>query len=198
MKGLIGKWTAATAIAVLGLGFSMKAAADIVPGNGKNETSCYAALDIVDTNTSTIEIKPKGAVYSCNDGEPCDLDGACNGQCEFMVGVCINVPDQPGCTAPSMLDSLKAKGNVTGVKGESGKLVIDVPQLLEGSICGAFIDVTIPLKGKEDNPKAGKAKVKVDAKAPKGTKPRKNKGKWDLVCNPNPLGCGSASGAFID
>jgi hypothetical protein len=198
MKGLIGKWTAATAIAVLGLGFGMKASAEIVPGNGKDDSNCYAELDITDTNAALIEFKSKSTVYSCVDGDLCDLDGACNGECRFSVGLCINVAGQPGCEAPAMLESLKAKGNVTGVKGESGKIAIEVPQLLEGSICGAFVDFTVPLKGNENKPKAGKAKVKIDAKAPQGTKPRKDKDKYDLVCEPNPAGCGSASGAFID
>ena len=198
MKGLVGKWTAATAIAVVALGFAMTANATIVPGNGKDDSNCYAELDITDTNGAVIEFETKATVYTCVDGDLCDLDGTCNGECMFSVGVCINVPDKPGCTAPAELESLKAKGNVTGVKGESGKIVIDVPQLLEGSICGAFVDVIVPLKGKEDKPKAGKGKVKIDAKAPKGTKPRKDKDKYDLVCEPNPAGCGSASGAFID
>jgi len=47
--------------------------------------------------------------------------------------------------------------------------------------------------------KARKAKLNLKAKAPKGTKPRKDSDKFDFVCEPALEGCGgSPSGAFID
>jgi hypothetical protein len=185
---------------VLGLGLgATRASADILPGSGKADENCYVGLDVGDTTGATIDdSSPKATEYSCVDGTACDLDGACNGSCTFSVGVCINVDGVEGCTPPGTLDKLKAKGNVTGVKGASGKLSISVPQLLEGSVCGAFIDVTIPLKETKKETKSNKAKVKLQATAPKGTKPKKDKDKYDLVCEPAPGGCGSASGAFVD
>jgi hypothetical protein len=198
MMGLVGKWTAATAVAVLGLGLgATSASAVVVPGNGKADSNCYAELDLEGDGFS-ISFEKKATVASCVDGTDCDLDGVCNNSCTFGIGVCINVPGQEGCTAPGTLESMKAKGNVTGVKGESGKIVIDASQLLEGSVCGAFVDVVVPLKESKNNVKSNKGKVKLDAKAPKGTKPRKDKDKYDLVCEPAPGGCGSSSGAFID
>jgi len=198
--GLVGKWTAATAVAVFGLGFgAMRAAADIVPGNGKDDSNCYADLDIDDTGGATIEYETKSTVYSCVDGSACDLDETCNGECKFHFRVCINVPDREGCTPPGTLEKLKAKGSVTGVKGSGGKIVLEgIEELLTGTVCGAFVDAIVPLKGNESNPKSGKAKVKLDAKAEKGVKPRKDKDKYDLVCEPAPGGCPSASGAFVD
>ena len=200
MKGLIEKWAVAAAVVVLGLGFgATRASAEIIPGNGKAESNCYVELDISSTDGAIIDTSsPKATTYSCVDGTACDLDGACNGACRFEVGVCINVAGQEGCTPPGVLESVKAKGNVTGVKGASGKLSINVPQLLSGSVCGAFIDVNIPLKETKKGEKSNKAKVKLDGKAEKGTKPRKDKDKYDLVCEPAPGGCGSASGAFVD
>jgi hypothetical protein len=199
MKGLVGKWVVVIAVGVLGFGFGLRGAfADIVPGNGKADSNCYADLDIDGTDGASIDYEKKSTVYSCVDGSACDLDGACNGECKFHFGVCINVPGVEGCTPPGMLQSMKAKGNVTGVKGASGKVVIDASQLLEGSVCGAYVDAIVPLKGKASKPKAGKAKVKLKAKAPKGTKPRKDSDKYDLVCEPAPGGCGSSSGAFVD
>lgn len=195
--GLVGKWTAAAAVAVLGLG-AMPASADILPGNGKPDGNCYAGLDVGDTTGATISEETKATVYSCVDGTACDLDGACNGSCTFNVGVCINVVGKAGCTPPGTLEKVKAKGNVTGVKGASGKVLIEAPALLEGSVCGAFLDVVVPLKENKGTTKENKAKLKLDAKAPKGTKPRKDKDKFDLVCVPAPGGCGSASGGFVD
>ena len=199
MMGLVGKWTAVTDVAMMGLGFgATRAAADIVPGNGKADSNCYAELEIAEASEGTVELETKATVFSCVDGSACDLDGACNGSCTFNVGVCINVAGVDGCTPPGVLESMKAKGNVTGVKGESGKIVIDTEQLLVGSVCGAYVNAVVPLKGNENNPKPGKAKVKLDAKAEKGIKPRKDKDKYDLVCEPAPGGCASASGAFVD
>lgn len=197
--GLVGKCSAAAAVAILGLGLgALSASAELVPGNGKADSNCYVELDISSTTGAIIDTSSRKATqYSCVDGTACDLDGACNGSCRFSFSACINVPGQAGCTPPAMLEKLKAKGNVTGVKGASGKFTVEVPQLLEGSVCGAFVDVDIPLKENKKGQKANKAKVKLDAKAPKGTKPRKDKDKYDLICEPAPGGCGSASGAFV-
>jgi len=199
MMGLVGKWTA-MAVAVLGLGFGATlASAEIIPGNGKADSNCYVELDISSTSGAIIDTSSKKATtYSCVDGSACDIDGACNGSCTFSISPCINVAGQEGCTPPGTLESVKGKGNVTGVKGASGKFSIDVGQVLEGSVCGSFLDVVIPLKETKKGQKANKAKVKLDGKAEKGTKPRKDKDKYDLVCEPKPGGCGSASGAFVD
>jgi hypothetical protein len=196
--GSAGKWMASMGAALLlvGGGASL-ASADILLGNGPEESNCYAGLEVGDTSGASVSAETKATVLTCVDGAACDLDGACNGECAFYVGVCINVAGVEGCTPPGTLEKVRAKGNVTGVKGASGKIKIDAEQLLEGSECGAFVDVVVPLKGK-DADKEGKAKVKLDAKAPKGTKPRKDKDKFDLVCEPAPGGCGSASGAFVD
>jgi hypothetical protein len=199
MMVLVGKWTTATAAALLLLGFgASRAGAEILLGNGKPDSNCYTGLDVGSATGAIITEDKKATVYSCVDGSACDLDGACNNSCTFVIGVCINIPDVEGCVAPTELDSLKAKGNVTGVKGASGKLVIELPSALEGSLCGAFLDVTVPLKENKKGVKSNKGKVKLDGKAPKGTKPRKDKDKFDLVCEPAPEGCGSASGAFVD
>src|SRR5262245_40416840 len=124
MIGVVGKWTAATAVAVLGLGLGVtRASAEIITGNGKPDSNCYEELDLRSTDGAIIDTSsPKATTYSCVDGTACDLDGACNGSCQFAIGVCINVEGQEGCTPPGTLDSMKAKGNVTGVKGASGKI----------------------------------------------------------------------------
>ena len=93
-----------------------------------------------------------------------------------------------GAAAESVLD-------LVGASNLAGKVVIEVPQLLEGSVCGAFIDVAIPIKTTKKGDKPNKAGVKLSATAPKGTKPRKDKDKFELICNPC---AGSASGAFLD
>jgi hypothetical protein len=178
--GLVEKWTVAAGAALLAVSLGAgPARAEILLGNGRPDGNCYAGLEVGDTSAATISLETKATVLSCVDGTACDLDGACNGSCTFNVGVCINVAGAEGCTAPGTLESLRAKGNATGVKGSSGKVVIESPQVLEGSVCGVFVDVDVPLKSTKKGDKANKAKVKIDAKAPKGTKPRKDKDKVD-------------------
>jgi hypothetical protein len=187
----------AVAAVVLGIGLgSSPASALVLPGNGPDESDCYVGLDIGSATGAVIDDTSKKKVtVTCTDGDPCDLDGACNGTCEYNVGACINLAGQTGCTPPGTLDKVTAKGKVKGVKGDAGKVVIEVPQLLEGSVCGAFIDVNIPIKTTKKGDKPNKAGVKLSATAPKGTKPRKDKDKFELICNPC---AGSASGAFLD
>jgi hypothetical protein len=155
-------------------------------------------LDIGNASDVIVDVAKKKTTVSCIDGTACDLDGACNYSCKFHVGACINLDETEGCTPPGTLEKTSAKGKVKGVKGASGKVVIDASQLLQGSVCGAYVDVVIPLKSNKKGYKPNKAKLKLQAKAPKGTKPRKDTDKFELVCVPNESGCGSPSGAFID
>jgi len=185
------------AMAVLGIGLgSSPASAVVLPGNGPVESDCYVGLDIGSATGAVVDVTSKKKVtVTCTDGDPCDLDGACNGTCVSSVGICINLAGVEGCTPPGTLDKASGKGKVKGVKGSGGKVVIEVPQLLEGSVCGAFIDVNTPIKTTKKGDKPGKASVKLAATAPKGTKPRKDNDKFELICNPC---AASASGAFID
>jgi hypothetical protein len=179
---------------------SQDASAQVQLGGGPAASDCYVGLDTGSPTGALVEVTKKTKI-TCVDGSACDADGACNDSCTFPVGVCINIVGAPECTPPGTLDKVTAKGKVKGVKGDPGKIVIDTSQLLQGSACGAFVDVVIPTKqGKNDKPdKAGKANLKLSAKAPKGTKPRSDKDKFELVCEPAPSGCpASASGAFLD
>ena len=71
------------------------------------------------------------------------------------------------------------------------KLNLAVPQLLEGSACGAFIDATIPVrvskKGKVLGP--GEAKVKITAHVPKGAKSRTDADAITIKCFPCTTAC---------
>jgi len=117
------------------------------------------------------------------------------------VASCINQtdPNLPDCTPPGTLEQAKIK-----VKGKTA-INIQVPQLLTGAICGEFVTVLVEAKfNKKGKYKANKSRVKANgtAKAPKGTKPRKDKDKWQIQClpNTNPASCppmGSPSGAFV-
>ena len=200
MKGslMVGRWMAYAGAAVLAVGaLATRAPAEVLPG-GTGEAECYIGLDIGSATDAIIDVEKKKTTVSCIDGDPCDLDGMCNHSCTFNVGACINLETE-GCTPPGTLDKASAKGSVKGVKGSSGKILIDASQLLEGSVCGAYVDVVEPLKSNKKGEKPTKAKLKLQAKAPKGTKPRKDTDKFELICIPNENGCnGSASGAFLD
>src|SRR5262245_66685918 len=110
MIGVVGKWTAATAVAVLGLGLGVtRASAEIIPGNGKPDSNCYAELDISSTDGAIIDTSsPKATTYSCVDGTACDLDGAWTGASKFAVPVPLNAAGREGRPALGPPASLRA------------------------------------------------------------------------------------------
>jgi hypothetical protein len=162
------------------------AGADLLPGGPSAKpnqiaSDCYAELDVTALSSTTVTYNKKGApTVACNDGGACDQDGEINGECVIRTGTCINQSNVEGCTPPASLTSLKATGKASGVKG---KISIEVPQLLEGSVCGAFVDFTIPLK--KDGTQPGKGTITLKGKAPKGTKPGSDSDKVTFICNPS-------------
>jgi hypothetical protein len=170
--------------------------ADLVPGGGPTKSDCYAGLSVLGAANpgSTGNQVKNNKVVECTDGEACD-QGACgDNACTFSVALCINQPDPTGaCSAPGVLDSVKVKA-----KG-SVKLNVQVPQLLAGSACGAFVDgaLTVQLK-KNGKPKSiPKTKLMIVAKAPKGTKPRTDEDEITLKCLPRTTPCPTASPADV-
>ena len=98
---------------------------------------------------------------TCTDGAACDTDGPCNDTCTLSVAACINQndPNVADCTPPAGLDSASIKGKVT----------VAVPQLLEGSACGSFLDLPVQIKFNKKGTylsKKSKQKLKGKAKAP--------------------------------
>ena len=149
-------------------------------GKGKPETDCYIGINVDPIEDLTPYGKKGKPAIQCKDGDSCDLDGVVNNSCLLRVQACINQPVE-GCTA-TPLKKAKATGKVKFVKGSSSKVVIEVPQALEGSACGGFLDVTMPVKVKGNGTKKdGSAKLKLQAVgAEKGT--GKDKDKFTLVC----------------
>jgi hypothetical protein len=140
---------------------------------------------------SDVTVAGKKQSVTCMDCDPaCDKDGAAeaNGSCTFEVGACINQPGVENCTPPEGLSSAKAKAKVAGVKGG---IDIELPQLLEGSACGALLEMNVPLK--KNGTKDGKGKVTLKAQVKKDKdagilKKRKDTDKLTYVCTPLPEG----------
>jgi len=162
----------AGAIGMIGGG---PAAAGIIPG-GTGKSDCYAAIDVagVEDGTSAVVNSKK---ITCTDGEACDSGTCGDGICNIGVAACINQPGLAGCTPPRGLQKLQVKGKVN----------IRIPQVLEGPACGEFLDV--PIQTKKGGKKPGKAKFVVVAKAPKGTKPAKDRDSFELTCVPRTAAC---------
>jgi len=152
----------------------------LVPGGKKATSDCYLQLAVQGVRNDGVQIVDNRTVV-CTDGTECDRDGVCgNDSCLFRVAACINQTDAnlPDCTPPAGLEKARIKGKVT----------ITVPQLLEGSVCGAFLDATVEARFNKKGaylPKKSKLKLRGKAKAPKGTKPRTDPDKWILQCVPN-------------
>ncbi len=172
------KMAAAVAPAVMiGLLSASQAGAGIVFG-GTGKSDCYAAINVdgIDANSSRVQ---KNKKVLCTDGEACDTGACGDGVCNMRVAACINQPGLSRCTPPAGLQRFKVKG----------KLNIGVPQVLEGSACGSFLDVTVATKKTKKKVKPGKAKFKVQAKALKGTKPATDNDTFELQCLPRTVEC---------
>jgi hypothetical protein len=161
---------------------------DLIPGGGQAKSDCYAEFDargVANPGTTGNQVK-NNKVVTCTDGEACDQGPCGDAACTFSVALCINQHDPTGaCTAPASLDSVKvkAKGNV--------KLNVQVPQLLSGSACGAFVDasLTVPLKKNGKAKKVPQTKVHLIAKAPQGTKPHTDEDSIVFKCLPRTTPC---------
>lgn len=167
----------------------------LVPGGGPTKSDCYVETAVEGVTVPSDRVQ-KNKQVGVTDGESGDQGDCGDEKCIIRVGLCINQtdPNLADCTPPSQLDSVKVKGKIT----------INVPALLTGSACGAFVDVEVPAKVKRDkdgnvkSAKAGKVKLNLKAKAPKGTKPRTDEDTVTLLCLPRTVACASPSGAFVD
>ena len=127
-----------------------------------------------------VSVIVSAATVACTDGDSCDDDGATDGSCSFKIKGCVNVPGVSGCT----LRPIKT----VKFKTKPVKNIIQLtPNATEAtSVCGAFVDLKVPLKQKGSKPpKAGKGKVIATATA--NVKPNgKNKDKDTItfICNP--------------
>jgi hypothetical protein len=167
----------------------------LVPGGGPTKSDCYVETAVEGITVPSDRVQ-KSKMVLVTDGESGDQGPCGDEKCIIRTGLCINHtdPNLPDCTPPAGLDKLKVKGKVN----------VEVPQLLTGSGCGAFVDVEVPTKVKRDKDgnikkaKAGKVKFMVKAKAPKGTSPRTDTDNLTLFCVPRTVECASPSGAFLD
>jgi hypothetical protein len=190
---------AACAVGALGafLGLAVGLAeAGLIPGGGPTKSDCYAELS-VNGVTNPSERVQKNKTVLITDGEDGDTGPCGDFKCNVQVGICMNQkdPNVPDCTPPASLDKLTVKGAFT----------VTVPQLLTGSACGAFVAGEVDVKVKRDKQgdvtkaKPGKVKIKVNAKAVAGTKPRSDADTVTIQCLPRTVACpASPSGAFVD
>jgi hypothetical protein len=172
------------------------AIAGLIPGGGPSKSDCYAELSVEGIDNPSVRVEANKKVL-VTDGEAGD-NGPCGDfKCNVSLGVCINQndPNLADCTPPASLDKLKVNKAFN----------ITVPQLLSGSVCGAFVDGEVSAKVKRDKDgnvkkaKPGKKKIVINAKAAAGTKPRTDKDTVLIMCLPRTVECpGSPSAAFVD
>jgi len=139
-------------------------------------------IGIEDQNDAVITTSPQ----TCTDGDPsCDADGAANGTCQFKIKGCINIPNTAGCTARP----IKKLKFVT--QGSKGLISISPVSGQASSVCGAFVNFPVPLKGK-NHTKPGKRKIIATVQA--DVKPRgQNKDKDKILFQCNPCTSGNCS-----
>jgi hypothetical protein len=160
----------------------------LVPGGGPLKPDCYVELGMVGVVYPSDQVE-KNKIVLCTDGDACDTGPCGDDACGVRVRLCINQQDEnlADCVPLDGLKSVKVK--------PVGKVKLDVaaPQSLEGAQCGASFDGTIPVKvGKQSQRLPGKAKLKISAFAPQGTKPREDKDVITIQCLPRTEECPTA------
>lgn len=187
--------TALALLAATALGLAPAAHA-YYAGGGKDAAKgndCLIGYEGIDASDVTDAGSKKQAVM-CTDCDPsCDHDnsGVADGSCTFEISACINQSGVEGCTPATGLTKASGKGKV---KGQKGKVSIEVPQLLEGSACGALLNLVVPVKMTKKGDKDGSGIVKLSAVQKKNKsagvdKTRKDKDKLKFVCMPREGEC---------
>jgi hypothetical protein len=155
--------------------------AGLIPGGGPARSDCYLELNVVGIDNPGPDVR-SGRVVSCTDGDPCDTDGKCgNGSCTFSVAVCINQtdPNLPACHPPTGLQKLFVNPS---------KLAGAVPGSLDGSACGSFVAIPLPLKN-GTQPAMVQVRLSANATAAMGTSPRRDRDTFVLKCLPRTTPC---------
>src|SRR5262245_2414295 len=158
----LGLAVAVAVAAASGLGSWVSAG--LIPG-GLTKSDCLVELNVEGIDSPGPNVSG-GRIVTCTDGDPCDTDGMCDNTCTFRIAVCINQddPNLPACHPPTNLQKLHV----------NSKLIGAVPS--PGSACGTFVDVPV-----RSDKKRGQ-RLSVNATAPKGTKPRRDRDTFILKC----------------
>jgi len=167
-----------TAALLLASAFATPAGATRVQGGGNPRTDCYAELDVDGAAAS-------GRVVRCTDGDArCDADGTANDACIFRVAVCVNQDDaRPTCDPPDAL---------TSVTPRRAAAALEVPPLAS-SVCGAFVDVEVPVKVRRGGHVRRPGKLHLPLVARAAVAPRVDRD--DVILECLPAGTTPAAGA---
>src|SRR5215475_3858768 len=173
--GLVGVVVVGTAV-----GVGSMVSAGLIPGSGPGlvRSDCYVELNVQGIDNPGPDIRG-GRVVSCTDGDPCDTDGECgNGSCTLSVAVCINQtdPNLAACHPPTGLQKLFVTPKLAGA----------VPGSLDGSACGSFVAIPLPLKGGKQ---PAMVRLSANATAATGISPRTDRDTFVLECLPRTTPC---------
>jgi len=200
MRPMGMKTSVLSLVLLLGLVVVPRAGAFFAGGGKDVQKGNDCLIGYTGIDDSDVTLDGNKNVVQCTDCDPsCDHDGdtTANGSCTFEVGVCIDQPGVANCTPAAGLDKAKASAKVKGVKGG---VDIQLPQLLEGSACGALLELDVPVKETKKGAKNGSGTVKLSAQVKKNKdagidKTRKDKDKLTYVCVPRPEGESCPSGS---
>jgi hypothetical protein len=162
--------------------------AGLVPGSGPGlvRSDCYVELKVLGIDNPGPDVRG-GRVVTCTDGDPCDTDGECgNGSCTLSVAVCIDQtdPNLAACHPPTGLRKLFVSPKLAGA----------VPASLDGSACGSFIPLTLPLHdGTHNGKRTAMVRLSANATAPNGTNPLRDRDTFVLECLPRTTPCPTTS-----
>jgi hypothetical protein len=149
-----------------------------LPDGSSVRTDCYLYAEAVGTRPVN-NLK----YLVCPDGDPtCDQDATCNGHCSFRARVCTGLTNQPFCSPPPALASLRL----------NRRCPLEPPATLSGSTCGAFVDFQVATKG--GGRRRGRRRCTGSARAAASVSARVDLDVFVFTCAP----CGSSpQGALL-
>ncbi len=190
------RWLVPPVLAICVVLVAMRSGATILPGGGPKpdgdrvSSDCYTYADVVGTAPAV-----QRKYLRCTDGDAtCDQDMTCNGTCRFRARLCTGLTARPGsglaageCEGPPELERYS----------QLPACPLTPPMALVGSVCGAFVNIDVPLRGSRQQ-RAGRTRCRSLATAPRGVRPRTDTDVFVFVCLPREGGCpASPSGAFL-
>ena len=180
------RWMSGTpALLALALGAVSVALAGLIPGGGPQRSDCYVELSVQGVDNPGSQVS-NSRIVRCTDGDICDADGVCgNDSCTLRVAVCIgqNDPNLLTCKPAPALRRLSANNRLRSA----------LPTTLDGSACGAFVDLPVSVRVRRNGRKLpGMVALPANATAERPTNPARDRDKYVLQCLPNPSCAGVA------
>jgi cysteine-rich repeat protein len=180
--------------ALAGDGCSSVCLLERIPGGGSVRTDCHTEWRV--NNPANVPfLDRRGSINSeqtCTDNDPaCDFDDGLAGSCRFLVGVCVNNTDVPGCARANRLvdwqldspSAAQAEARAELAAARDSLYAIGAPMVgvTATNLCSALTAIDVGLRGSAGAYRSGQIKLRTSAVASDDSR---DKDRLRLICLP--------------